>query len=174
MGFQITNWATRLVSILAQVEGGSQQSVPQITQYGEWLTRAKPRIDDIASHSFSVSGLTVTFDPNFVDLEDYHFWAVWTENQTKTAPINRVQSELAENTGGGGLVVQSQLITLPAFVNPDVFLTTNTSGLFNFDFNNSQTFLLSAFRSVRVGYLLLPPGSTAQTVVAHYKGIRYF
>jgi hypothetical protein len=173
------NWAGRLAAILGFVDETDPTEIEpiRVNADGRLLVQVDqpviPTIEDIVTHTFSVSGAGFTFDPNFVDIEGYAFFALWVTNDTGTNSIAQVAGTLAENLAGGGQQVISQASPVPGFVNPDNFLTSSTAGLFSFDFNNSQVFLFHGFRSIAAGYQLNNP-APAQNITVRYKGIRYF
>jgi hypothetical protein len=173
------NWAERLAAIFGFVDETDPTEIEpiRVNADGRLLVQVDqpiiPTVENLATHTFSVSGAGFVFDPIFVDVEGYAFFALWVTNDTGTNNIAQVAGTLAEETGGGGQNVISQASPVPGFVNPDVFLTSSTAGLFSFDFNNSQTFLFHGFRSIAAGYKLSNP-APAQNITVRYKGIRYF
>ena len=162
--------------VLAQgVLEGTEKSLPMKVDVDNNLfvrlaVIASGVIVDLATHTFDVSGAGVTFDPQWVDIEGYKFWALWVTNNTGPNNIVRGEGELAKGLGGAEQVVRAIGGPIPAAVDPDNFVTNMSFGTFTFDFNNSQTRLWSSFKSIRAGYSLNNP-APSQSITVRYVGV---
>jgi hypothetical protein len=127
-------------------------------------------IIDIRDETFNVAGAAIVFDANFSDIETFKSFAFFVTNNTTTVNINRIQLRIAEDTNGGGNVVDGAIVSIPGSFDPDNFYIDGTglqAGVIVSSFDAYH-----CFRSISLGIGLIGP-FTQQSITVKYKGIRY-